>query len=146
MRKHIDDVADCTPKAISHRLTKWRTPKESSGEAGEEGNTTPKPKPAKANKAATAPKGKGKGKKAAAETKTTPPPTEEGEEGLVTPPDTATKKRAGSKRKSKSPTASADEGGADNDEPVTKKIKVEENAGDEAGAEGEVEGDEGIGA
>jgi hypothetical protein len=117
-----DIVPDCTPKAITHRITKFRSAAKDNG-GGKEG--TPKPKTTKAS----APR-KGAGKKSAAEVERTPSPGGDGEEGILTPPATTTK-RAGSKRIS----ASADAEGEDDEGNSSKKVKVEE--GGDADAEGE---------
>jgi hypothetical protein len=132
-----DDFSDCTPKAVTHRIAKFRNAKPSGGDGGdgkgegsanENGTATPKAKGAKGKKAAGEPKAKGKKGKGADERTPSPVSGDEGAGGMVTPPDTTTKK--GSKRKS----ASADV------DKESKKIKVEE--GEEI-AEGETEVEEG---
>ena len=132
LRSATNNIPECTPKALTHRIAKFRTAKASGagssnstgkedGSANEDGTATPKAKGTKGKKAAGETKAKAKKVKKAEGERTPSPAPGEGEEGLATPPDTAVKKRAGVKRKSVSPNAAVDD-----EEPDSKKVKVEE--------------------
>lgn len=99
-------TADCTPKALTHRIGKFKAMAKNG--AGE--NAAPD------EKKSEAPKGKGKGGKAAKKADT--PLEEADDDEIEVKPKTAT----GGKRKK----VEADEG----DEIEVKKVKVEEEAGD----------------
>lgn len=98
LRCGTDHEAECTAKALTHRISKIRALAKTDpadGE-GEQANGEKPKKSTKANKSGTAPEKNGKGgKKAAAEC--TPSP-EGGDKNYLTPPDTNRAKRAGSKR------------------------------------------------